>query len=472
MSYSVLLAQLKKIVGARYVVTDSVKLKPFTEELRGRYPSVCIAVVLPGDSQEVSALVQCCAAASVGIVPQGGNTGTVGGTVACADQVIINMARMNQIVSIDLKNNSMHVQAGCVLATIQQAAHAQGRFFPLHLGSYGHCQIGGNLATNAGGNNVLRYGNARDLTLGLEVVVADGRIYHGLNCLRKNNTGYDLKSLFIGSEGTLGIITAAILKLFPAPHHRVVALCGLKDVDSAVDLLAQMRMGSGDRVTTFELMADIAVQTAISHIPAQTNPLRAQHQWYVLIVVDSFHDDMQLQWAEEEFARAWKANLIQDAVIAENEAQADRLLLLRENIVEAQRVEGASIKHDVSVPINKVSEFLRSAKVAVQQILPGARPYPFGHLGDGNIHYNISQPVGMGSDAFFRKQEAVHRAVYEIVQQLGGSFSAEHGIGITKLTEMKRYKDTVELTLYRQIKQAIDPQNLFNRGKLNPISHT
>ena len=393
----------------------------------------------------------------------------MGGAVAEPEQIILNLGRMMRIIEVDAVNYTICVEAGCILADIHDAANQHARFFPLNLGARGSCQIGGNLATNAGGINVLRYGNARDLVLGLEVVLADGRIWNGLNALRKNNTGYDLKNLFIGSEGTLGIITAATLKLFPAPRTRVVALAGLQDADAALELLSSLRVASSDRLTTFELMAGVAVQSAVKHIHGQTDPLRWPHPWYVLVVADSTADEPALRRQVEKcLAQALEDGILQDAVLAESESQAQRLMLLRENIVEAQKFEGGSIKHDVSVPVAAVPELLRRAEAAIKKAMPGARPCPYGHLGDGNIHLNISQPVDMDAQEFLAQWGAMNELVHEIAHQLNGSFSAEHGIGIARLEEMRRYKDPVSLALYREIKQALDPKNLFNPGKVNP----
>ncbi len=465
------LQQLAQIVGAQHLITGGDKLSPYTNELRGRYHSQCLAVVLPADSAQVAAVIRHCAGAAIGIVPQGGNTGAMGGAVARAGQIILNLGRMNRVLEIDPANYTMRVQAGCILADIQDAARQHDRLFPLSLGAQGSCQIGGNLATNAGGINVLRYGNARDLALGLEVALADGRIWNGQNALRKNNTGYDLKNLFIGSEGTLGIITAATLKLFPAPRCQVVAVAGLQDADAALTLLDRLRAASSDRLTTFELMAGIAVQCAIRHIHSQTDPLRRRHNWYALIAASSAAADDESalrQQVETCLARALEDGVLQDAVLAQNETQAQRLVLLREHIVEAQKFEGGSIKHDISVPVARVPEFLRRAREAVETALPGARPYPYGHMGDGNMHFNISQPPEMDTQKFLAQWKPMNRLIHEIAHQLNGSFSAEHGIGLAKLTEMKRYKDPVTLALYRQIKAALDPNDLFNPGKLNP----
>ena len=477
-----LLDRLARIVGGKHLVTGGDKLRPYTEELRGRYSSACRAVVLPADAAQVAEVVKCCAAAGVSIVPQGGNTGAMGGAVARASQVILNLARMNRISQVDPVNDTMRVEAGCILANVQAAAAAVGRFFPLSLGAQGSCQIGGNLATNAGGINVLRYGNTRDLVLGVQAVLADGRIWDGLNSLRKNNTGYDLKNLLIGSEGTLGIITAATLKLFPAPKCRVVVVAGLASPDAALELLGRLREASSARLSTFELMANIAVQSAVKHIAGQTDPLGGEHDWYALIVADSSADDGDgnsngdgdsgggnlRHEMEAGLARALEDGVLEDAVIADSESQAQRLILLRENIVEAQNFEGGSIKHDVSVPVAQVPEFIRRVHAAVGDAMPGARAYPYGHMGDGNIHFNISQPPDMDKQQFLEQWRPMNRIVHEIAHQLGGSFSAEHGIGITKLEEMARYKDAVELDLYRRIKRALDPHEVLNPGKVLP----
>lgn len=469
-----LLERLAQIVGTKYLVTDAERLGGYTKELRGRYHSECRAVVLPEDVAQVVAVVQCCAAASVSIVPQGGNSGTVGGAVARAEQVIVNLERMNRVLEMDADNYSMSVQAGCILANIQETATQHARFFPLSLGAQGSCQIGGNLATNAGGINVLRYGNTRDLVLGVEVVLADGRRYNGMNRLRKNNSGYDLKNLFIGSEGTLGIITAATLKLFPAARCHVVALAGLQDVDSALALLSRLRSASSDRLSTFELMSNIAVRAAVTHIHGQTKPLSQQHQWYVLLSASSSNEEPEnaeyglRQQIESCLGEALAQSVVQDAVLANNERQAQQLMALRENIVAAQKFEGGSIKHDISVPLIQVSEFIRCAALAVEKAIPSARPYPYGHMGDGNIHFNISQPPFMDTAEFLAQGPRINQLVHEIVHRLGGSFSAEHGIGLAKRDAMQQYKDPVSLALYQQIKQALDPHDLFNPGKLNP----
>jgi len=463
------LADLARIVGAACVLSGPEQTRAYTEELRGRHHSECLAVALPANSAEVAAILVCCARAGIGVVPQGGNTGTMGGAVARRGQIILNLRRMNRILGIDAANHSMRVEAGCVLADIQAAAREQDRLFPLSLGAQGSCQIGGNLATNAGGVNVLHYGNARDLALGLEVVLADGRIWNGMSELRKDNTGYDLKNMFIGSEGTLGVITAAVLKLFPQLQSESVALAGLRAPEAALDLLGRLRAATAERLVTFELMGDIAVQSALRHIRGARAPLSARHAWYVLIKAGSAAPGPALrEQVESCLARALGDDVLQDAVISENESQARGLLELREYIVEAQRFEGGSIKHDIAVPVSAVPEFLRRAARAVEAAMPGARPYPYGHMGDGNMHFNISQPPGMDAGEFLSHWDAMNRLVHEIAHELDGTFSAEHGIGISKLEEMTRYKDAVSLELYRRVKLALDPGDLLNPGKLIP----
>ncbi len=459
---------LRRIVGQQHVLTKKQKTVPYTTELRGRYSSDCLAVVLPATTQEASKIVQFCGQHSLTLVAQGGNTGTMGGTVASETQLIVNLKRLNKIIEVDAANYTMTVQAGCILANIQDTAKQHNRLFPLSLGAQGSCQIGGNLATNAGGINVLHYGNARDLALGIEVVLANGKIWHGLNALRKNNSGYDLKNLFIGCEGTLGIITAAVLKLFPSPNGQIVSLIGLPSVASGVNLLSRLKFASSDRLTTFELMSQLAVQTAIQHIPTQTDPFDEAYPWYILAVIDSSEPDAYLKnQIEQTLATAFKERVINNAVVAENQFQAQRLILLRENIVEAQHFIGASIKHDVAVAVSKVAAFIDRADQAVKALMPGVRPYLFGHLGDGSIHFNISQPAEHSTkQQFLDNRKAINTLIHDITHDYQGSFSAEHGIGIAQLEQMDQYKDPIEMTLYRQLKQLLDPEGILNPGKM------
>lgn len=464
-----IIQKLERIVGRQYVITDKQKTAIYTEEQRRRYTSDCLAVVLPQTSAEVSGIVKFCGQKNISMVAQGGNTGAMGGAVANKNQLIVNLKRLDNIIEVNPTDYTMTVQAGCILANIQDTAKQHDRLFPLSLGAQGSCQIGGNLATNAGGINVLHYGNARDLVLGIEVVLSDGKILHALNTLRKNNTGYDLKNLFIGSEGTLGIITAAVLKLLPYPKGQLVSLIGIEAIDSGVALLSRLKFASSDRLTTFELMSQIAVETAVKHIHGQTSPFDKPYPWYILAIVHSSEQDSHLkQQIESTLASALEDGMIKDALIAQNQTQANRLILLREDIVEAQKFIGGSIKHDVSVPVSKVSEFIAHAYRAVKAFMPNALPYPYGHLGDGNIHFNISQPADMDKQKFLENWKAINTLIHDITHQYQGSFSAEHGIGISKLDEMEKYKDATELKLYRQLKKLLDPKGLLNPGKLVP----
>ncbi|MCY3768390.1 MAG: FAD-binding oxidoreductase [Gammaproteobacteria bacterium] len=458
---------LRAIVGDRHAVTRKDALKCFTEELRGRYQSDCMGVVFPGSTEEVSRVIRFCAAHGMAMVPQGGNTGAMGGTVSTPEQLIVNLQRLDRIVEVDRVNQTMTVQAGCILANIQEAAKDAGLLFPLSLGAQGSCQIGGNIATNAGGINVLQYGNTRDLVLGIEVVLADGRVWQGLNRLRKNNTGYDLRHLFIGSEGTLGIITAAVLKLFPYPGGRIVSLIGVETVSAALELMVSMKSASSDRLTSFELMSQRSVETAVTHMAQQRNPFDRFYPWYILAVVDSTEPDPQLRSRiETALEQAWTDSIVRDAVIAESESQSARLMLLREDIVEAQKFLGGSIKHDVAVPISCVPDFMDSAYRAIRDYMPEAVPYPYGHLGDGNLHFNITQPPNMDREVFLGHWKTINTLVHDIAHHYHGSFSAEHGIGITKLDEMEKYKSETELDLLRDIKSLFDPHGILNPGKV------
>lgn len=462
-----LLAEIAAITGEKNVLTKPAQVRAHTEELRGRFRSECLGVVLPASASEVAKVIAACARAKTCIVPQGGNTGTMGGAVAAREQIILNTRRMNRIVDIDAANYTMHVEAGCILADIRAAAHAHARLFPLSLGAQGSCQIGGNLATNAGGINVLHYGNARDLTLGIEVALADGSIWNGMSALRKDNTGYDLKNLFIGGEGTLGVITAAVLKLFPPMQTECVAMAGMRAPEAALELLATLREASADRLVTFELMGGAAVQSALRNIASARAAFAAEHAWHALIKIASAAREPGLRMQLETcLQNALEKNLLQDAVIAADESQSRRLLALREQIVEAQKFEGGSIKHDIAVPLSRVPEFLRRAHAEIKTAMPAARICPYGHMGDGNLHYNITQPRNMSAETFFAQRAEVNRIVHDLAVELGGTFSAEHGIGIAKLGEMARYKDAVTLSLYRRVKRMLDPENLFNPGKL------
>ena len=469
MDSQVALQQIRSILGPRGWIDQPDALQPYLEERRGNYRSVVSAVALPADTGAVATIVRLCAESGIAIVPQGGNTGLCGGAVAdgARPELLVNMQRMNRIREIDPVNDTLTAEAGCVLAHVQEAAHAEDRLFPLSLGAEGSCQIGGNLSTNAGGINVLRYGNARELTLGVEVVLADGRVWNGLNRLRKNNTGYDLKDLFVGAEGTLGIITAAVVKLFPLPQQRQTALIAVSTAQDAIELLSHARSIGGENLTSFELMSATAVGFARSHINGIRPPFDPLPPWSILLELSGDLDSERLRaQVERLLSLALETGLIDDAALATSETQSLAFWRIREAVVEAQPFEGASIKHDVSVPISSIPKFLAAASAAVEATVPGCRPCAFGHLGDGNIHYNISQPPGMNAEDFVALRSTLNDVVHDIVMDMQGSFSAEHGIGRLKIPEMLRYKAPLELELMQKVKYALDPCNVFNPGKV------
>lgn len=460
------LNQLRRVYGTK-VITDRDKLALYTDESRGRFFSECMAVVLPGSTQEVSQLIRVCNLFRVGVVAQGGNTGTVGGSVSKSSQIIVNLERMNQIVDIDKENYAITVESGCILEHITDTAIAKERFFPLSLGSRGSCQIGGNLATNAGGMNVIRYGNTRDLVLGLEIVLGDGRVLSDLSYLRKNNAGYDLKHLFVGSEGTLGIITQAALRLFPQQRSDVTALVGIETPNDALELLEHIRNASNDRVSTFEIMSRVAMESALSHGPIRQNPMSEIYPWTLLIIVTSATEEPEMELRlKTAFASAMQKGVISDAVLAQTETQSENLLKLRESVVPAQKHIGASIKHDIAVPVSRVPQLLEKAGDAVRGILPDAILYSFGHVGDGNIHFNIAQPSSMERNEFLNYAEDVSDAVHDVTVNLGGTFSAEHGIGIAKRNEFKKYADPVCYDVNNQLKSLFDPNAIMNPDKI------
>jgi len=467
--HSAALERIKKVVGDKGWSTDADTIAPYLADQRGLYFGDCALLVRPDSTEAVAEIVKICAEAGVSIVPQGGNTGLVGAGIPNADDkaVLLNLGRMNRVREIDALDYTITVEAGCVLVDIQAAALSADRLFPLSLGAEGTCQIGGNLSTNAGGVNVLRYGNARELVLGLEVVLPDGRIWHGLKRLRKDNTGYDLKQLYIGGEGTLGIITAAVCKLFPNPKDVQTAFVALRDLDAMLELLARSRSASGDRVTSFELICRQPLASAIQYVHGVRDPLDTVYAEYALIEFSGASAGSGMQEVMETMlADAFEAGEVVDAAIAQSDAQRADFWRIREAIVEAQKYEGGSIKNDVSVPVSRVPEFIRKANAAVVAQMPGARPVAFGHCGDGNIHYNIAQPIGMDKDAFIAEWGNMTKTVYDIVIGFGGSFSAEHGVGQMKRGEMTRYKDALELDMMRKVKQALDPDGIMNPGKM------
>jgi FAD/FMN-containing dehydrogenase len=463
-----LLATLKTIVGETNVLTSEVDVAPYVVDWRGRFQGKARAVVRPASTAEVAAIVVCCAEHGIPVVPQGGNTGLCGGATPHQDgsEVVLSMSRMNRMRALDVENATLTVEAGMPLARVQQIADEAGLLFPLSLGSEGSCTVGGNLATNAGGTAVLRYGNARELVLGLEVVLADGRVWDGLKGLRKDNTGYDIKQLFVGSEGTLGIITAAVLKLFPRARASATAFAALSGVDAAVALLDLLRRALGYRLTGFELISADCIALARKHFPALPDPLPGE-PWYALVQTDDPAAGSPLSaQLESALAAAVEREIARDATIAQSAAQASGLWALREHITEAQRLEGANIKHDISVPVSRIPSFLREARSELEAALPGVRYVTFGHLGDGNLHYNLSAPAGTTASEFLVETARANRIVYDLVARFGGSFSAEHGIGQMKREELARYKPAVEIELMQRIKRALDPHGVLNPGKV------
>ena len=460
-----LIGTLQSLIGERHVLTSVADVAPFCTDWRGRYTGQAHCVVLPSNVTEVAAIVDACMTANVAIVPQGGNTGLCGGATPVGGEVVVCLRRMNAIRSVDTENNAIIVEAGCTLAAVQDAAAAADRLFPLSLAAEGSATIGGNLSTNAGGVQVLRYGNARELTLGLEVVLADGRIWNGLRALRKDNTGYDLKQLFIGAEGTLGLITAATLKLFPKPRVRVTAWVAVTGPAAAVQLLGRLRGAAGDHVTAFELVGRSALELVLRHVPGMRAPLAGSPAWQVLIELSGAREDLPVT-LEQALQDAAEEGLVEDAVIAFSDTQSHALWALRENISEAQRIEGISIKHDVAVPVSSIAEFITRADALLSAAFSGLRIVCFGHIGDGNLHYNLSKPNTHNTDEFSAQTSDVNRVVHDLVSALGGSISAEHGLGQLKREEVLRYKSVVEMDLMHAVKRALDPRCLLNPGKL------
>ncbi len=460
--------RLSALVGPDHCLHAAGDIAPYLVEERGLFRGRALAVVRPGRTEEAARVVGLCAAEGLAVVPQGGNTGLCGGGVPPEHgrAVVISTERLTRIRRVDPVDFSLTAEAGCVLADVQQAAAEAGCLFPLSLGAEGSCRIGGNLSTNAGGVAVLRYGNARDLVLGLEVVLPDGRIWSGLRTLRKDNTGYDLKQLFIGAEGTLGLITAAVLKLFPQPREAATALVALPGPQQATDLLFRARQASGDAVTACELIPRIGLDLDLAHLPGCRDPFARPHPWYLLLELSSSRPGGLRAALEAVLADALESGLAADAVLAESEGQRAALWRLREGIPEAQKKEGGSIKHDVAVPTSRVPELIRRATAAVEAELPGVRVVAFGHLGDGNIHFNLTQPVGADRRAFLDRWGEMNRIVHDIVVAMDGSIAAEHGIGRLKAGELARTADPVELDLMRRLKAALDPAGVMNPGKI------
>nr|WP_315233879.1 FAD-binding oxidoreductase [uncultured Albidiferax sp.] len=465
-----LLEGLRETLGAAHVLTGT-DADAFLTDQHGRLTGRALAVVRPADTEQVAQVVRLCRAQHTPLVPQGGNTGLMGAATpdTSGDAVLLSLGRLSRVREIDTDNDTITVEAGTVLATVQQAALDAGRLFPLSLGSEGSCTIGGNLGTNAGGTQVLRYGNMRELTLGLEVVTAEGAIWQGLRGLRKDNTGYALRDLYIGSEGTLGIITAATLKLFPLPAAQYTALLAFPCIGDAIAFLSRARAGFGAGLTAFELLSDTVLKLIATHLPAQKIPLESlAAPWYALIELSDTEGEAH---ARERFeavvGQSFEDGLVTDATIAENLQQSQALWRLRhEALGEAQRRDGRNIKHDVSVPISRIPDFLRTTAAVLEAGFPGVRPVAFGHLGDGNLHYNVAHAPGQSTEALFALEDAIHEAVHDSVHAHGGSISAEHGIGQLKRDVLPRYKSEVELDLMRRVKQALDPLGLLNPGKV------
>jgi len=459
----------RDILGAGQVITDPEDMAAYLTDWRGRFTGSAAAVLRPADTQQVAAVIALCAAAKVPVVPQGGNTGLVLGSVPdrTGNAVVLSMKRMNRIRSMDLVNNTITVEAGCILETVQDTASEAGRLFPLSLAAEGSCTIGGNLATNAGGTAVLRYGSMRDLCLGLEVVTADGKVWEGLRGLRKDNTGYDLRNLFIGAEGTLGIITAAVLKLFPQPKVQVTAMVGLNTPEDALRLLTMAQATCAASLTGFELMSQFSLALVTKHFPQmRTGFAQAYPQYVLLEISDSESEEHATAMLEALVAEAMESEVLCDAIVASSIAQSKALWSVREHITLAQAAEGKHVKHDVSVPISSIAEFIDKTDALLQEAFPGCRMVTFGHLGDGNLHYNVSAPEDLADEAFITHQDAINRIVHDSSVRFGGSISAEHGLGMLKRDEIRRYKSDVELGLMLAIKNALDPDRLMNPGKV------
>ncbi len=455
------LQQLIDVVGARFAITNPGDMTAHITEWRGLWVGKTPLVLRPGSVEEVSRILAIASATGTKIVPQGGHTGLVGGGTPTdvGDEIVLSLSRLNRIREIDAADFSMTVEAGCTLQSVQEAAANADRLFPLSLASEGTCQIGGNLASNAGGLNVLAYGNTRDLCLGLEVVLADGRVWNGLRKLRKDNTGYDLKNLFIGSEGTLGVITAAALKLFPKPRHFETALYAVKDADAAIALFGVLKSVGGNSLTACELIPAIGMEFTTRHFGLR-NLITTSAPWFVL----AEFSDAALGLAEQVYEKA----AVIDGVIAQSEQQRAEIWDLREKLSEAQKPEGGSIKHDISVPVSHIAKFIAEAHAAIAKYFPGARPVCFGHIGDGNLHFNVSQPIGADKQSYLDQWEAMNDVVFALVKAHNGSISAEHGIGRLKRHRMSEIKSTVEIDMMRAIKAALDPHNILNPGRVLP----
>jgi FAD/FMN-containing dehydrogenase len=463
------LADLKAVVGDGAWFDSPRDLGPYTTDFRGLYHGATPLVLLPGDALQVSRILAICSREEIAVVPHGGNTSYCGAATPdeSGSQIVLSLRRLNRIRHVDAANYSMIVEAGCTLAEAQAAASSHDRLFPLSLGSEGSAQIGGNLSTNAGGTAVLRYGMMRDLVLGLELVLADGRVMCGLKSLRKDNTGYDVKSLFIGAEGTLGVITAASLKLFPQPADTATALAGVDSPQQALGLLAHLRSAAGDSLTTFELIPRLGVELTVKHIPGVANPLDFGSAWYLLIELSSPNPRQNLAGLlTDALQEAADRSILADASIATSLAQSQAMWKLRESVPEAQRHHGASLKHDISVPVSSIPALIEQGSELVRRLVPEGEVLSYGHMGDGNLHFNVSQRPDSQRAAFLERGAALESAMFDLVESLGGSISAEHGIGRLKAAEFAARTDPVELAVMRVIKRAFDPKGILNPGKV------
>ncbi|MDQ0314351.1 FAD-binding oxidoreductase [Amorphus orientalis] len=464
-----LIGRFAAIVGDRYALTDPDTQAPFLTEWRRLYHGRTPIVLRPGSVAEVAEILKLASESGTSVVPQSGNTGLVGAQVPdeSGSEIVVSVSRLDAIRAVDPQGFTMTVEAGVILERVQQAADEVDRLFPLSLAAEGSCEIGGNISTNAGGTGVLAYGNTRDLVLGLEVVLPTGEIWNGLRRLRKDNTGYDLKHLFIGAEGTLGIVTAAVLKLFPKPAAREVAIVGLARPEDAVALFDRVKKAAGNSVVAFELMARRGLEFVLTHVDGARDPMAEPHPWYVLVEIASGHGrDEARGLIEETLGEAFEAGLISDAAVAESLDQAADFWHLRHMLSEVQLHEGGSIKHDIAVPIAAIPAFLDEANAAVEKLIPGCRPVPFGHLGDGNLHYNISQPEGADKEEYLARWDDMSAVVHEIVRAHDGSISAEHGIGRLKRHLMDTVRDPLELDLMRRVKRSFDPNGIMNPGRV------
>jgi len=468
---------LRAIVGAKGLIVDERDKQPFVTDWRGSTIGTAAVVVRPADTEEVSQVVKLCHGHGIAIVPQGGNTGLMGGATPWPNHsgIVLSLGRMNRVLNVDPVGYSMTVEAGCVLQTLQETAASHDRFFPLSLGAEGSCMIGGNLSTNAGGVQVLRYGNARNLVMGLEVVLPNGDVWDGLRSLKKDNTGYDLKHLFMGAEGTLGIITKAVLKLWPSPKDVCAAWLAIRDPQAGIEVLSEAHSASEDNVGSCELMSRAATEIVLRHIPGVQDPLKADTPWYLLLEWSSSRPradgaEGMSEKMEQFLAAEMETGRVLDAVIAQNEAQARNMWRIRESVAEAGRADGPALSYDISVSISKIPEFIDKGILAALAILPGLRPLPLGHIGDGNVHFTLSAPKGMDAQTLRQYEPAVTRAVNDLITSLAGSISAEHGIGIDKIDELAHYRSKIELDTMRTIKRALDPKNIMNPGKVLRIS--